>query len=104
MFFPVSKKNTSFVFIAFHVYDSLCRGMLSEEVMSCISRLDPRKESFVGMKKKRVNYFPYINIKRGLLTCKNEQYLISKLCQSQTSERKPCTLLNTNETIELDPW
>lgn len=78
---------------------------MSTETITCLSRKDPDKDLFANVekqRKKRWNYYLWIDIKNGTLICQNETYPINELCEEQSGSQ-PCTLPNSNDIVELNP-
>ena len=76
-----------------------------ESKMNCISRADYEDKNLFIQKsniKRRWNLFSQIAIKNNTLRCANEDevYDLTKSCQLKT-ESKRCTLLDTNEVVDI---
>ena len=73
--------------------------------MLCISRRDPNKNIFSNHKKNKMrkNFFTMINILNGRLNCAKESYYLEEMCYDQ-SVFKPCTLIGTQENVDLGVW
>ena len=73
--------------------------------MNCISRRDHRdKNLFLGEtdRKGRWNLYSQIAIENNKLICANKAYnLIDICCTEQDSKPQPCTLLDTNEVLDI---
>lgn len=71
--------------------------------MICISRTDDRdKNLFVegNDRKRRWNLDSQIIIENDTLICSNEVYPLTEIC-NRLSESQPCTLLDTNEVVDI---
>ena len=76
------------------------------DAMTCLSRRDPYKDIFKGVKKshinKRWNFYNMVDIKDGMLVCQSESYRLDNICVYGIQSRN-CTLDNTNnEVVELN--
>ena len=73
--------------------------------MNCISRLDKGKNLFVqeNSRKIRWNLYSQIAIENNMLICAKEAYNLTDICYFQTahSESRLCTLLDTNEVVDI---
>ena len=75
--------------------------------MHCISRTDDKdKNLFVkeNIRKSRWNIYSQIAIENDTLKCLNEVYNLTQLCNHQIGSNaplQPCTLLDTNEVVNI---
>ena len=72
--------------------------------MNCLSRSDRDKNIFLEQNnfKRRWNIFPLIGIENGSIVCANETYPLEDICYlDEHTESRPCTLLGTNEIVDL---
>ena len=79
---------------------------MTVDSLTCLSRGDPNKDIFNGMKKlqkkKRHNFYNMVEIRNGRLICQNESYSLDDVCRDNRKDRK-CTLKNTNnEVVDLN--
>ena len=71
--------------------------------MHCISRTDDKdKNLFVreNIRKSRWNIYSQIAIENDTLRCLNEAYNLTDVCNAE-DRSKPCTLLHTNEVVDI---
>ena len=73
--------------------------------INCISRRDDKdKNLFVEKndKKMRWNLYSQIAIENDTLICAKELYNLTDICNDFTGSRpQPCTLLDTNEVVDI---
>ena len=71
--------------------------------MNCISRTDDKDKNLFVQKndnKRRWNLYSQIAIENDILRCLNEAYNLTDVCNAE-NRPKPCTLLHTNEVVDL---
>ena len=69
--------------------------------INCISRTDKDKNLEQEIdRKRRWNLYTQIAIENGTLRCSTEVYNLTKLCSKQVGTQ-PCTLLDTNEVVDI---
>ena len=72
--------------------------------MNCISRIDDKdKNLFVtgNDRKRRWNLYSQIAIEKDALICSNEVYDLTDLCTNDSHLLLLCTLLDTNEVVDI---
>ena len=77
--------------------------------MNCISRRDDEdKNLFIEKtdRKGRWNLYSQIAIENDMLRCANLTYDLIDICNSENYRSKPCSLLDTNEVVDIsfDPY
>ena len=75
----------------------------SKKKMNCISRIDEKEKNlFVEKRYSRWNLYSQIAIENDTLVCAKERYYLTDICHDRdTSKPLPCTLLDTNEVVEI---
>ena len=73
--------------------------------MNCVSRRDDMDKNLFaqenGRKVQRWNLYSQIAIENGILKCAFENYSLTTLCSNQSPSTQPCTLLDTNEIVNI---
>ena len=72
--------------------------------MNCISRRDKDKNLFVkdSDRKGRWNLYSQITIENDLLICAKKAYNLTDICHNSGNyEPQTCTLLDTNEVVDI---
>ena len=73
--------------------------------MNCISRRDDRDRNLFMQgrnQKGRWNLYSQIAIENDTLRCSNETYSLTRICnQPDATESQPCTLLDTDEVVDI---
>ena len=73
--------------------------------MNCFSRIDDKDKNIFAQekaKKSRYNLYSQIVIENDKLKCARETYDLVDVCNSDIrTQDQPCTLLDTNEVVEI---
>ena len=87
---------------------------MSPNSMLCLSRKDPNKKIFSSLKnrkKTRMNFYPFLEFGTyEELICANERYFLLEIClfdkdnPDLITRHQPCTLIGTEESIELNMY
>ena len=101
-FFTILAKQNSEIFLC-----HFRAGEILQDQVNCISRSEEQIDFFSTQKKKhkRWNLFNQIKIEDGNMVCKHEYYKLNMTCMSERLDPTSykCTLLDTNEIIDLNP-